>query len=158
MPPIFIPIDYNRQLQPPQILPRPMPGSFLPWLSLHINNIYALHQPPSTSIIDPTSATYKCKYFSLNPSFHGIALQPSPNIRSPSGYTCSANYQIPLSLHINNIYALHQPPSTSIIDPTSANSLFGKTSVSSHLFYLSLIPYLSRATRSHPIIIPSSPS
>ncbi|CAF4414858.1 unnamed protein product, partial [Rotaria sp. Silwood2] len=54
--------------------------------------------------------------------------------RSPSGYTCSHNYQITTSVHINNIYTLCGCSQSSIIDSSSSNSLSSNNgySFSSH--------------------------
>ncbi|CAF4245068.1 unnamed protein product [Adineta steineri] len=49
--------------------------------------------------------------------------QPSYLTQSPSGYTCSLNYQINTNIHINNICTLSSP-SSSIFDSTASNSLF----------------------------------
>ncbi|CAF4046990.1 unnamed protein product, partial [Rotaria sp. Silwood1] len=52
----------------------------------------------------------------------GISL-PSYLTRSPSAYSCSHNYQITTSVHINSIYTLCGCTQSSIIDSTSSNSL-----------------------------------
>ncbi|CAF4965306.1 unnamed protein product, partial [Rotaria sp. Silwood1] len=48
---------------------------------------------------------------------------PSYLTRSPSAYSCSHNYQITTSIHINSIYTLCGCTQSSIIDSTSSNSL-----------------------------------
>ncbi|CAF3566775.1 unnamed protein product [Rotaria sp. Silwood1] len=48
---------------------------------------------------------------------------PSYLTQSPSAYSCSHNYQITTSIHINSIYTLCGCTQSSIIDSTSSNSL-----------------------------------
>ena len=49
---------------------------------------------------------------------------PSYLTRSPSGYTCSHNYQITTNVHINSIYTLSSSSRSSITGINPLNSLF----------------------------------
>ncbi|CAF4677510.1 unnamed protein product, partial [Rotaria sp. Silwood1] len=78
------------------IIERPSPSDRIPSVSVQV---------PTAQITGP-----------------GIS-SPSYLTRSPSAYTCSHNYQITTSVHINSIYTLCGCSQSSIIDSTSSNSL-----------------------------------
>ena len=50
---------------------------------------------------------------------------PSYLTRSPSGYSCTHNYRITTSIHINTITTLSDPTSTSLLQNTGTNSFYG---------------------------------
>jgi len=81
---------------------------------------------------------------------------PSHLTRSPSGYTCSHNYKITTSLHINNINTLCGCSQSSMIDSTSSNSLFNNNVrfIDQKMFYLLIFDYeISRVIHFHLIDI-----
>ena len=86
---------------------------------------------------------------------------PSPSyfIRSPPGFSCLHNYQITASIHINTIFTLSSSSSSpsTIIDPTSSNSLYSNT-VSFLLLSSWSSRLICRAIRSQRITIHSTPS
>ncbi|CAF4451031.1 unnamed protein product, partial [Adineta steineri] len=74
------------------------------------------------------------------------APQPSYLTQSPSGYTCSLNYQINTNIHINNICTLSSP-SSSIFDSTASNSLFtDNVSYSNFIIFILQSPTLFSLT------------
>ncbi|CAF4281917.1 unnamed protein product, partial [Adineta steineri] len=86
--------SYVEPIEQPIVYERPLPNVILPSISI---------QTPIRQVIQTP--------------------QPSYLTQSPSGYTCSLNYQINTNIHINNICTLSSP-SSSIFDSTASNSLF----------------------------------
>ncbi|CAF4211619.1 unnamed protein product, partial [Adineta steineri] len=86
--------SYVEPIEQPIVYERPLPSVILPSISI---------QTPIRQIIQTP--------------------QPSYLTQSPSGYTCSLNYQINTNIHIYNICTLSSP-SSSIFDSTASNSLF----------------------------------
>jgi hypothetical protein len=80
---------------------------------------------------------------------------PSYLTRSPSGYTCSHNYQITTNIHINNIFTLSTSSPSSITGINPLNSLFTNnvSSIDISLSYSSIT--LFRDIHFHHIIIHS---
>ena len=83
---------------------------------------------------------------------------PSYLTRSPSGYTCTHNYRITTSIHINTITTLSDPTSTSLLRNTGTNSFFSP-SVCSLLLSLPSVLHrvISRVILLHHIIFRSRP-
>ncbi|CAF3866732.1 unnamed protein product [Rotaria sordida] len=111
--PIFTASNVNQPLQSQQFIEKPLPSPALP---LSPPNLQAQENLLALGITQPS-----------------ISLSPHLT-RSPSGYTCSHNYQITTNVHINNIYTLCGCSQSSLMDSTSSNSLFNNNgySFSSH--------------------------
>ncbi|CAF4254763.1 unnamed protein product, partial [Adineta steineri] len=107
-------------IQEPQIQILPSPILVAPIIeyvpSINLQPQYVENQIP-VNVIQPET--------NLETPLQDIIQIPQPSylIQSPSGYTCSLNYQINTNIHINNICSLSSP-SSSIFDSTSSNSLF----------------------------------
>ncbi|CAF1076014.1 unnamed protein product [Rotaria sordida] len=111
--PIFTASNVNQPLQSQQFIEKPLPSPALP--------------------LSPPNLQAQESILVLGKTQPSISLPPHLT-RSPSGYTCSHNYQITTNVHINNIYTLCGCSQSSLMDSTSSNSLFNNNgySFSSH--------------------------